>query len=158
MKPRSIELASSPATHIPSRSPCFAWLTGFRNICMDLIFFSWRKAGISTTSFTASPPDSTVPSALCLAFDGKAVIHGKEEITRFISVGHQNLGLQDGDQIIHADRIWLGRGFPIGAVVRRCQRHLSRRPPGLRHRHLRPRAFHHPQPRQQAPWNTVQIW
>ena len=48
--PLSIVVASSWATHIPTRSPCFAVFTGFRNICIDLTFFSIWSAGICRVS------------------------------------------------------------------------------------------------------------
>ena len=59
--PRSIKLASSYAMHMPTLSPCFTLVTGLRNICIDLIFFSYFNAGSSITSPTFALPAKTVP-------------------------------------------------------------------------------------------------
>lgn len=59
--PRSIKVASSCATHMPTLSPYLAIQTGFLNICMDFTFFSTFKLGISTVSPTFTYPPRTVP-------------------------------------------------------------------------------------------------
>jgi hypothetical protein len=54
-------LASSCAMQTPTRSPRRASVTGRRNICIDLTFFTKRCAGSSTVCPTVTWPCSTVP-------------------------------------------------------------------------------------------------
>mmetsp|Transcript_10308 Transcript_10308/g.21873 ORF Transcript_10308/g.21873 Transcript_10308/m.21873 type:complete len:306 (+) Transcript_10308:467-1384(+) len=59
--PRSSAFASSWVTHTPRRSPCVALLTGFLNICIDLILRSCFSSGNSISWPTRSDPERTVP-------------------------------------------------------------------------------------------------
>mmetsp|Transcript_8449 Transcript_8449/g.26407 ORF Transcript_8449/g.26407 Transcript_8449/m.26407 type:complete len:373 (+) Transcript_8449:825-1943(+) len=59
--PRSMTVASSCARHKPARSPQRIDFTAFRNICIDLTFFSRPSSGSSTTSFARHAPRSAVP-------------------------------------------------------------------------------------------------
>mmetsp|Transcript_16263 Transcript_16263/g.65704 ORF Transcript_16263/g.65704 Transcript_16263/m.65704 type:complete len:243 (-) Transcript_16263:311-1039(-) len=59
--PRSTREASSCARHMPARSPHAICLTGFRNICIDLIFFSTPSCGSSTTVLVLARPRRHVP-------------------------------------------------------------------------------------------------
>jgi len=59
--PRSIALASSYDTQMPTRSPYFATWTGFLNIYIDLTFFSTLRLGSSILSPIFTYPPRTVP-------------------------------------------------------------------------------------------------
>ena len=59
--PRSILLASSYGRQIPTLSPCLTLWTGFLNICIDLIFLSYFRAGSSIVSPIWAAPARTVP-------------------------------------------------------------------------------------------------
>ena len=59
--PRSIWLASSYETQIPTRSPYRATSTGFRNICIDFTFFRTWSKGSSMVAPTSTWPAMTVP-------------------------------------------------------------------------------------------------
>ena len=59
--PRSSAFESSCVTHTPTRSPCVALLTGFLNICIDLILRVCLSSGKSISIPTPIEPESTVP-------------------------------------------------------------------------------------------------